>query len=95
MTHGVPLTSRSARGPRAPPRPIRRRVVAATLAAFVLAWGVIAFHGTMGAGVGGDRVGPTADVVATATHRRRIVAASTDGTSGAASGLAPATTAQS
>ena len=27
----------------------RRRVVAATLAAFVLAWGVIAFDGSMGA----------------------------------------------
>jgi hypothetical protein len=30
-------------------RPIRRRVVAATLATFALAWGVIAFHGSMGA----------------------------------------------
>ena len=28
---------------------IRRRVVAVTLAAFVLAWGVIAFDGSMGA----------------------------------------------
>lgn len=28
---------------------IRRRVVAATLATFALAWGVIAFHGAMGA----------------------------------------------
>ena len=27
----------------------RRRVVAATLAAFVLAWGVVAFDGSMGA----------------------------------------------
>ena len=30
-------------------RLIRRRVVAATLAAFALAWGVIAFDGSMGA----------------------------------------------
>ena len=30
-------------------RLIRRRVVAATLATFALAWGVIAFHGSLGA----------------------------------------------
>jgi len=30
-------------------RLIRRRVAAATLATFALAWGVIAFHGSMGA----------------------------------------------
>ena len=78
---------------------IRRRVVAATLAAFVLAWGVIAFHGTMGAGSAATASASTATTdggsssASTATTDGGS-STSTDGTS-AGSGLAPVTTAQS
>ena len=63
---------------------IRRRVVSATLAAFVLAWGVIAFDGSMGA-----QATTTASTSATASDD------SATSTASSADGLPPVTTAQS
>ena len=64
---------------------IRRRVVAATLSAFVLAWGVIAFYGSMGA---------QATATATATASSSAATGSTGDRSSSAD-LPAVTTAQS
>ena len=65
---------------------IRRRVTAATLAAFVLAWGVIAYDGPMGAAT-------TSASSSGATGTSSSSGATTDGSS--AQSLPPVTTAQS
>jgi hypothetical protein len=77
---------------------IRRRVVAATLAAFVLAWGVIAFDGSMGAEAASTA---TASAAAADGGSSASSSAADGGSSASAagtnddSGLAPTTTAQS
>jgi high-affinity Fe2+/Pb2+ permease len=54
-------------------RLIRRRVVAGTLAAFVLAWGVVVFDGSMGA--------PASTVTAQATSTAATATSSTSSSS--------------
>jgi hypothetical protein len=68
---------------------IRRRVVAATLAAFVLAWGVIAFDGSMGTNA------TSTATASAATADGGSSADSGSSASGSDNGLAPTTTAQS
>ena len=73
---------------------IRRTVVAATLSAFVLAWGVIVFDGSMGSSTFTNTSSTTAAPTATATPD---TSSSTDGLSSSSSDSSPAplTTSQS
>jgi hypothetical protein len=68
---------------------IRRRVAAATVAAFVLAWGVIVFDGSMGS----STLASTGAASATATPSPTGTASSSGAT--ASSTPAPVTTGQS
>jgi uncharacterized membrane protein YgcG len=71
---------------------IRRRVVAATLAAFTLAWGVIVFDGSMGATtLASSTTNTTSTATATATAAPTTSSSSTD-SSGSSSSSPPAVT---
>jgi hypothetical protein len=72
---------------------IRRRVVAATLAAFALAWGVIVFDGSMGATTLASTTATTTTSTATATATATPTTSSSSGdTSGSTSSSPPAVT---
>jgi ferric-dicitrate binding protein FerR (iron transport regulator) len=75
-------------------RRIRRRVVASVLAAFVLAWGVVAFDGSMGTNT---TVASTATTTSTDSTASTGSTAATDTSSSSDSGddTAPMTTSQS
>ena len=71
---------------------IRRGIVAATLSAFVLAWGVIVFDGSMGT----TSVASTSSPAATSTPSvSSSSSSSSDDTSSSSSSPAPLTTSQS
>jgi hypothetical protein len=71
---------------------LRRRVVAGALATFALAWGVVAFHGPMGAEATPTTTASTATTTA-ATSSSSSTSTSTDNS--ASSSDNPVTTAQS
>jgi hypothetical protein len=71
---------------------LRRRVTAATLATFALAWGVIAWHGAMGEQTTTPTV-QVARVTATATATPAVTATATD--TAAATSSSDLTTSQS
>jgi hypothetical protein len=72
---------------------IRRRVVAATLAAFALAWGVIVFDGSMGATTLASTTATTTTSTATATATATpTTSSSSNGSSGSTSSSPPAVT---
>jgi hypothetical protein len=70
---------------------IRRRVVAATLAAFALAWGVIVFDGSMGATTLASTTTSAGTATATATATPSTSSSSSD-SSGSTSSSPPAVT---
>jgi hypothetical protein len=78
---------------------LRRRVVASALASFALAWGVIAFDGSMGVQANTTTVASTqtaATPAATATAKAKATATATASpTATATPDAAPVTTAQS
>jgi hypothetical protein len=74
---------------------IRRRVVAATLAAFALAWGVIVFDGSMGATTLASTTATTTTSTATATATATATpttSSSSGDSSGSTSSSPPAVT---
>jgi hypothetical protein len=72
---------------------IRRRVLAATLATFALAWGVIASTGSMGASSAAST--QTASTQGTTSSRGTSSSSSDDSSSSTGRSSAPGTTAQS
>jgi hypothetical protein len=68
-------------------RLLRGRVVASVLATFVLAWGVVAFDGSMGA--------ETTTIASTSTATPKTTASSTDATTSSDDDPAALTTSQS
>jgi hypothetical protein len=77
-------------------RLIRQRVVAGTLAAFVLAWGVVVFDGSMGAPASTATAQVTSTTAtATATPSTSSSSSSDTSTSSSNDAAAPMTTSQS
>ena len=68
-------------------RLLRRRIVASVFATFVLAWGVVAFDGSMGA--------ETTTVASTSTATAETTTSSTDATTSSSDDPATLTTSQS
>ena len=71
---------------------IRRTVVAATLSAFVLAWGVIVYDGSMGSQTVASN---TSSPAATSTPSASSSSSSSGDTSSSSNSAAPLTTSQS
>ena len=74
---------------------LRRRVVASTLATFALAWGVVAFTGSMGTASTTTAQVPTATATATTSPDSSSSSSDTTTSGDSSSSAAPLTTSQS